>query len=110
MQNRDNEKAVPYLQHALLLQPDLAEASELLGTAYVRLGQFADAIPRLEKAAPFDHYGNVHYQLYLAYHKLGRADLARKALARSEDLRRSSLERDQALIMGAPQPETDPPQ
>jgi tetratricopeptide (TPR) repeat protein len=108
VQNRDNEKAVPYLQHALQLQPDLAEASELLGTAYVRLGQFANAIPRLERAAPFDHYGNVHYQLYLAYHKLGRDELAKKALAHSQDLRRSSLERDQALILGTPQPEPDP--
>jgi tetratricopeptide (TPR) repeat protein len=108
VQNRDNEKAVPYLQRALLLQPDSAEASELLGTAYVRLGQFANAIPKLEKAAPFDHYGNVHYQLYLAYHKLGRTELAQKALARSQDLRRSSLERDQALILGSPEPERDP--
>lgn len=108
VQNRENEKAVPYLERALKLQPDLAEASELLGTAYVRLGQFANAIPRLEKAAPRDHYGNVHYQLYLAYHKLGRDVLAKKALARSQDLRRSSLERDQALVMGAAQPEPDP--
>jgi tetratricopeptide (TPR) repeat protein len=108
VQNRENEKAVPYLERALRLQPDLAEASELLGTAYVRLGQFANAIPRLEKAAPRDHYGNVHYQLYLAYHKLGREELAKKALARSQDLRRSSLERDQALVLGSAPPETDP--
>ena len=108
VQNRDNQKAVPYLQRALLLQPDSAEASELLGTAYVRLGQFANAIPKLEKAAPFDHYGNVHYQLYLAYHKLGRTELAQKALARSQDLRRSSLERDQAVILGAPETVRDP--
>jgi len=108
VQNRQNEKALPYLQHALQLQPDLAEASGLLGTAYVRLGQFANAIPKLQKAAPLDHYGNVHYQLYLAYRKLGQAELAQKALARSQDLRRSSLERDQALIMGSPQPETEP--
>ena len=105
VQNRENEKAVPYLESALRLQPDLAEASELLGTAYVRLGQFANAIPRLEKAAPRDHYGNVHYQLYLAYHKLGREELAKKALARSQGLRRSSLERDQALVMGTPEPD-----
>ena len=108
VQNRENEKAVPYLERALRLQPDLAEASELLGTAYVRLGQFANAVPRLEKAAPRDHYGNVHYQLYLAYHKLGREELAKKALARSQDLRRSSLERDQALVMGSAPPEPDP--
>ena len=108
VQNRDNEKALPYLERALRLQPDLAEASELLGTAYVRLGQFASAIPKLEKAAPRDHYGNVHYQLYLAYHKLGREELAKKALARSQDLRRSSLERDQAIILGSPQPMSEP--
>jgi tetratricopeptide (TPR) repeat protein len=106
--NQENEKAVPYLQRALRLQPNLNEASGLLGTAYVRMGQFADAIPRLEKAAPLDHYGNVHYQLYLAYRKLGQAELAQKALARSQDLRRSSLERDQALIMGSPQVEPEP--
>ncbi len=108
VQKRENEKALPYLQRALRLQPDLAEATGLLGTAYVRLGQFANAIPKLEKAAPLDHYGNVHYQLYLAYRKLGQAELAQKALARSQDLRRSSLEHDQALIMGAPQPEPEP--
>jgi tetratricopeptide (TPR) repeat protein len=108
VQKRDNEKAASYLERALRLQPDLAEANGLLGTAYVRLGQFANAIPKLEKAAPLDHYGNVHYQLFLAYRKLGQAELAQKALARSQDLRRSSLERDQALIMGSPQPETEP--
>jgi len=108
VQKRDNEKALSYLQRALRLQPDLVEASSLLGTAYVRLGQFANAVPKLEKAAPLDHCGNVHYQLYLAYRKLGQAELAQKALARSQDLRRSSLERDQALIMGSPQPESGP--
>jgi tetratricopeptide (TPR) repeat protein len=108
--DRENEKAVRYLQRALRLQPNLNEASGLLGTAYVRMGQFADAVPRLEKAAPLDHYGNVHYQLYLAYKKLGQAELAQKAFARSQDLRRSSLERDQALIMGSPQLEPDPQQ
>ena len=108
VQNRENEKAVPYLERALGLQPDLSEASSLLGTAYVRLGQFTNAVPKLQKAAPFDHYGNVHYQLYLAYRKLGHSELAQKAFTRSQDLRRSSLERDQALILGSPQPETEP--
>ena len=106
--SRENEKAVPYLQRALRLQPNLNEASGLLGTAYVRMGKFAEAIPQLEKAAALDHFGNVHYQLSLAYRKLGQRDLAQKALARSQDLRRSSLERDQALILGSPQVESDP--
>ncbi len=107
VQQRENDKALPYLQRAVRLQPDLAEAGELLGTIYVRLGQFTNAVPQLEKAAAFDHYGNVHYQLYLAYRKLGQAGLAQKALARSQELRRSSLEHDQALVMGAPQVDSD---
>jgi tetratricopeptide (TPR) repeat protein len=99
---------VPYLKRALQLQPNLNEASGLLGTAYARMGQFADAVPNLEKAAPADHFGNVHYQLSLAYRKLGQIELAQKALARSQELRRSSLERDQALILGSPQADADP--
>jgi tetratricopeptide (TPR) repeat protein len=106
--DRENEKAVPYLQRALRLQPNLNEASGLLGTAYVRMGKFAESIAQLEKAAPLDHFGNIHYQLSLAYRKLGQTELAQKALARSQDLRRSSLERDQALILGSSQVESEP--
>ncbi len=108
VQNKDNEKALPVLQRALRLQPDFIAANSLLGTVYVRLGQFADAVPKLEKAALSDHYGNVHYQLYLAFRKLGQSALAQKELALSQHLRRSYLERDEALIMGSPQPEPEP--
>jgi tetratricopeptide (TPR) repeat protein len=106
--NRENEKALPYLERALRLQPNLNEASGLLGTAYVRMGRYEDAIPKLEKAAALDHFGNLHYQLFLAYRKLGQTELAQKALARSQELRRSSLEHDQALILGSPQVESEP--
>jgi tetratricopeptide (TPR) repeat protein len=104
----ESEKAVSFLDRALQLQPNLNEASGLLGTAYIRMGKFAEAVPRLEKAAPLDHYGNVHYELYLAYRKLGEAELAQKALARSQEIRRSSLEHDQAVVMGSPQVEPEP--
>ena len=106
--DNENEKAVPVLERALQLQPNLNEASGLLGTAYIRMGKFAEAIPRLEKAAPLDHIGNIHFQLYQAYRKLGEAELAKKALARSQDIRKSSLEHDQALIIGSPQVESEP--
>ena len=96
----ETEKAVPYLQKALRYQPDMAEASDLLGTAYVRLGQNAQAIPELEKAAPFDFYGDVHYQLYVAYRRLGKLELADEALARSQELRRTSAARHQAMVSG----------
>jgi len=96
----ETEKAVSYLQRALRYQPDMAEASDLLGTAFVRLGQDAQAIPELEKAAPYDFYGDVHYQLYVAYRRLGKPELAGKALARSQELRRTSAARHQAMVTG----------
>jgi Flp pilus assembly protein TadD len=108
VQKKDNEKALPYLERAVRLRPNLAEANSLLGTAYLRLGQFANAISSLEKAASSDHYGNVHYQLSVAYRKLGQPERARKELSRSQDLRRGYLEHDQAMIMGSPQPESQP--
>lgn len=102
VRKRETEKAVPYLKTALRYQPDLVEACSLLGTAYVRLGQYASAVPELQKAASSDFYGNVHYQLFLAYQRLGKPDLAQKALARSEELRRTSAQRHQALVSGVP--------
>lgn len=108
VEKKDNEKALPYLERAVRLQPDLAEANSLLGTAYLRLGQYTNAIARLEKAAPTDHYGNVHYQLAVAYRKLGQPERAQREMTLSQDLRRSYLERDQAMIMGSSRPEPDP--
>ncbi len=108
VETKENEKALPYLERALRIQPDLAEANSLLGTAYLRLGQVKNAVARLEKAAASDHYGNVHYQLFVAYRKLGQPERANRELLLSKELRKSYLERDQALIMGGPQPETEP--
>ena len=100
VQKRENEEAVPYLEKALRYQPDLPEACGLLGTAYVRLGQDAKAIPELEKAVDIDFYGDIHYQMYVAYRKLGKLELADKALARSQELRRDSAAAHQAMVSG----------
>ena len=108
VETKENEKALPYLERALQIQPGLSEANSLLGTAYLRLGQFENAVVRLEKAAASDHYGNVHYQLFVAYRKLGQPERAKRELLLSKELRKSNLERDQALVMGGPQPETEP--
>jgi tetratricopeptide (TPR) repeat protein len=105
--DNQNDKAVPILVRALEIQPNLNAASALLGTVYIRLGKFAEAVQPLERAAPLDHMGNIHYQLFQAYRKLGQNELAEKALARSQEIRRSSLEHDQALIMGPRRVETE---
>ena len=82
VEQKDNEKRYPILKQALRIQPDLPETNSLLGTAYLRLGKIADAVPRLKKAAATDHCGNVHYQLFMAYRKLGQPERAQKELAR----------------------------
>lgn len=104
---RQEHKAIPYLQKALRREPDLLEARASLGTAYRRLGQAALALPQLEMAAPQDFYGDLHYQLFLAYRQLGKEELARQALARSQELRRSSVARHQARVAGVIEIEGD---
>lgn len=100
VQKHENEKAIPYLQKALRYEPDMPNANNLLGTAYVRLGHDAKAIPYLEKAESADFYGDVHYQMYVAYRNLGKTQLAQQALARSQELRRNSAAAHQAMVSG----------
>lgn len=99
--NREFPKSVPYLQDALRLEPDLLEARYFLGKAYLRSGQALPAVTELEKASVLDHYGDLHYLLYEAYRKLGKEELAQKALLRSEELRRKAADRDQATLSKA---------
>jgi tetratricopeptide (TPR) repeat protein len=106
--DHENQKAIPILSRALKLQPNLEEACALLGDALVREGQYAQAVVVLEKAAPIDHYGDVHYQLATAYRNLGKPDLAKKAFELSQEIRRRTLEMDQARIMGPRRVEPDP--
>lgn len=97
---REEEKAIAYLRRAIKRDPGLLEARASLGTAYRRLGQPALAVPELEKASSQDFYGDLNYQLYLAYRDLRKEELAQQALARSQDLRRSSVARYRARIYG----------
>jgi len=94
-QHRDRE-SVPYLQQALRMQPGLLEAHAALGQAYMRLKQPIRAVPELERAAAIDSHGNLYYLLYVAYRNLGKNDLARKALARSRELRKGLVAEHQA--------------
>jgi tetratricopeptide (TPR) repeat protein len=91
---REHEKAIPYLQKALRFDASLLEANATLGKAYLRAGRPEAAVVELEKALSLDLYGDLHYLLYQAYRDLGRAESARAALSRSEEMRRNSVARD----------------
>ncbi|MCI0622658.1 MAG: tetratricopeptide repeat protein [Acidobacteria bacterium] len=98
LSQREPEKGIPYLQEALRREPALLEARGTLGKAYLRAGRPAEAVNELETALGLDVYGDLHYLLYEAYRKLGKRDLAQQALARSEEMRKTSMARDQAKL------------
>jgi tetratricopeptide (TPR) repeat protein len=95
-QERDS---LPFLQKALQIEPGLLEARAALGQAYMRLKQPARALPQLEEAASIDFHGDLHYLLYVCYRDLGRKELAQKALARSQELRKNLVAKQQARIV-----------
>jgi tetratricopeptide (TPR) repeat protein len=93
--------AIPYLRRAVAdaavsyrARLDLAQAEE-------NTGDGRRALQDLLPVANQDHDGVLHYRLALLYRSAGDATLARRALARSEDLRRSSAQTAQHQIQQA---------
>lgn len=105
LEQRETAQSIPYLQAAVQHDPDLLEAHAALGKAYVHSEQPALAVIELQKAASMDKYGDLHYLLYVAYHKLGKEDMARQALARSQDLRKQTTALRQARVSEAAEEE-----
>lgn len=66
--------------------------------AYLKVGKPEAAVEQLQRSSELDRYGDLHYLLYEAYRQEGKAELAAKALARSQALRRKSAADDQAKI------------
>lgn len=79
-------EGIESLQRALALKPDLYEARVTLGRALVTGGRYGEAIPHLRRAAELSP-GNPepHYQLSIAYRRLGRRD---EAAAETEKVKR----------------------
>jgi tetratricopeptide (TPR) repeat protein len=102
------EESIACLQAALRYDPGLLEARAALGQAYMRSGRAAEAVPELEKAESTDTYGDLHYLLYVAYRKLGKEPLAQKALARSQELRKSSAAHHQEKVAEAEEEQGQP--
>ena len=92
LRDKDTAGEVAHLKRALALNPALPEVRALLGTAYMHLNQPALAVPQLEKALAIDYHGDLHFQLYKAYRMEGNTGAADKALARSKELRKLSLQ------------------
>ncbi|MFN7996222.1 MAG: tetratricopeptide repeat protein [Bryobacteraceae bacterium] len=87
-------EAIDLLHTALRHDPASLQAHALLGEMLWRQGDAQGAVAELTKAAPIDAFGNLHYLLFQAYRKLGDAEKAKAALARSVDLRKNRLQAD----------------
>lgn len=71
-QNKELEKAVTFIQKALVLEPNNGAFHDSLGWAYFKLGKLDDAILELEKAVEFTpDDSDIHEHLGEAYLKKG---------------------------------------
>lgn len=79
-------EGIESLKRALSLKPDLYEARVTLGRALVASGRHVEALPHLRRAAELAP-GNPepHYQLAIAYRRLGRRE---EATAETEKVKR----------------------
>lgn len=89
--------AIPLLKQYLTTQPDALAAHADLGRAYLHLAQYSDAAFELQRAAPADDQGEIHYQLSIALRKLGRVQEADEAMSKSVAIRKERSLRDQRL-------------
>jgi len=79
--------ALPYLEEGLRLNPASAEAYALKGSAYIQLGQFAQAVTDLERAIDLGPAQAWHYEtLGVAYEQLGDVASAIGAYRQALDL------------------------
>jgi tetratricopeptide (TPR) repeat protein len=81
------ERALPYLERAVRLEPGEPQARGALGRTYALLGRPADAIPHLRQALPADLDGSLRFQLARALQASGQAEAAQAAMKDYEAFR-----------------------
>jgi predicted Zn-dependent protease len=90
--NGDAAKAIPYLEKAVKSFPDEFDTHFALGRAYLGVNQFEKAIVELERAIKInDRIAEGFYHLGRALQRAGRADEAKKAMAKAQELKRLKL-------------------
>lgn len=95
----DPRAACPYLEHALSVNPDSAEARIAYGRVLLRLDEPQKALEQLQKVEPrVPELSSVHYLLASAYRKLGRAKEAADETATFQELAKRKSETDRANL------------
>jgi len=81
-QNKDNEKAILYLKHALQQDPENAKLHYFLGAQHAEIGMFDRAIDEMAAAVKLDSsLETAHFQLGLLYATSSRITEAKDAWA-----------------------------
>jgi tetratricopeptide (TPR) repeat protein len=84
-------KAIPYLQAALRIKPELSTAHQQLGKAFYLNQEYTKAERELKATLSADNDGTVHYLLGMVYRELGRTEESRQALAESRRIKSERL-------------------
>jgi predicted Zn-dependent protease len=88
LSQQDAKTALPHLEKAVALNPEMLPARASLGRALLQLGNAALAVPQLERALPFDRDGAILYLLAQAYQQSGQEERGKQALARYQEFSR----------------------
>jgi tetratricopeptide (TPR) repeat protein len=93
---REPEKAFPFLEKAIQIEPDIGLPWVELGRAYLRVEQFDKAAAAFEKAIQRgEKSASTYFVLSTAYRRMGRMDLAREAARKGDE---ASRERSDKVI------------
>ena len=84
------EEAIPLLKRTVIRDPKFLAAHKSLARADLAVGKPVEAIPHLKAALPSDDDGSLHYQLAQAYQASGQSELAKKTLAKYQEIQRSA--------------------
>jgi tetratricopeptide (TPR) repeat protein len=95
------EQAIPYLRKRIRQSPELLIAHADLGKALAGIGAVDEAISELTRGAAADRFGDIHYQLFTLYKAQGKTELAQRALATSERLRRLEMQNESSRLARA---------
>jgi cytochrome c-type biogenesis protein CcmH/NrfG len=86
---REPEKALPFLEKAIRMEPGQATPWVQMGRTHLRMNEFDKAAAALEKAIQLgDKSASTYFLLSNAYRGMGKLDLAQQAVKKSEEASR----------------------
>ena len=94
------DQAIPYLQTALRVKPDLWLIHQQLGRAYLLQKDYPKAEAELRKALPNDLDGTAHYQLGLVYRAESKEEAAGEEFEAARRIKAERLDEATATSSG----------